>query len=390
MRRHRRLALLLVIPAALLAPGGSASAAPPFPFLPGLFCTFTALLPPRHIDLPAFVDAYVQNIPPAGQGKYVDPDSQPGARDAVVKAFNQARQGFVADGCTTLRAGNTNFRIFRAIDGDGTRLVIMQDRQGSTANRGWGLYIIRVQSTSPVVVEVPHACPDTHPKGPQCDGGDPFTQYVAVDAFRAASAHYLFVAGADRRANGKYDTEHPGEMITGTNGFCGNGPSSKAECSDAAHQPRGMFERIHEAAVDAMASGTPRVYQSHGFSSANHQDPEPIDNRNTSSAGGNGVDVTANVVVSSGEKTPSALATSVADAVEEGDPNVVHACLYLGAGTCSALGATHNVQKAHMHGGLFVHVEASEKVVTDRTDCTTANSPCLRLGEDIGVAVAKG
>jgi hypothetical protein len=71
----------------------------------------------------------------------------------------------------------------------------------------------------------------------------------------------------------------------------------------------------------------------------------------------------ANVVVSNGTNTPAGtLAERVAVALEAKDSQFFFVCLATGAGTCSELAATTNVQKDRMYGGSFVHVEVNESV----------------------------
>ena len=73
------------------------------------------------------------------------------------------------------------------------------------------------------------------------------------------------------------------------------------------------------------------------------------------------------------------LAEKVAVAVEAKDSIFFSVCLATGAGTCSDLAATKNVQKDHMFGGSFVHVEANESVYV-------CDSPCRR--DQLAQAVA--
>jgi hypothetical protein len=93
-----------------------------------------------------------------------------------------------------------------------------------------------------------------------------------------------------------------------------------------------------------------------------------------------GIGGIANVVVSNATKTPAGtLAEKVAVAVEAKDSPFFSVCLATGGGTCSDLAATKNVQKDHMFGGSFVHVEANEKVYV-------CGSPCKR--DQLAQAVA--
>jgi hypothetical protein len=208
------------------------------------------------------------------------------------------------------------------------------------------------QNLSKLVVEVPHACSRKNSKVPNvCEGGDTDSHLVGVEAFRAANARYLFINGAQRNAT---------------------------SLSDVAHQPESAFEKIHEAALDPKQKGlgaSAKVYQAHRFSMENHDGKKaPRDNVKP------GTGTVANVVVSNATKTPSGtLAEKVAVAVEAKDSLFFFVCLATGAGTCSDLAATTNVQKDHMYGGSFVHVEANQTVYV-------CDSPCRR--DQLAQAVA--
>jgi hypothetical protein len=121
------------------------------------------------------------------------------------------------------------------------------------------------------------------------------------------------------------------------------------------------------------------VYQAHRFFTENHdgknEDPRPpVDNVKPGTGG------IADVVVSNGTNTPTGtLAEKVAVAVEAKDSRFFFVCLATGVRTCSDLAATTNVQKDHMYGGSFVHVEANESVYV-------CGSPCRR--DQLAQAVA--
>ena len=206
------------------------------------------------------------------------------------------------------------------------------------------------------MVEVPHACSRKNSKVPNgCEGGDTDSHLVGVEAFRSANARYLFINGAQRNAT---------------------------SLSDVAHQPESAFEKIHEAALDPIQMGlgaNAKVYQAHRFFTGNHDgkngDPRSTGRQCEARYGG-----VADVVVSNGTNTPTGtLAETVAAAVEAKDSLFFSVCLANGAGTCSDLAATTNVQKDHMYGGSFVHVEANESVYV-------CGSPCKR--DQLAQAVA--
>jgi hypothetical protein len=297
------------------------------------------------IDLKQTVDAFVQSIPGTGQGGYKDPAADLTARSRLVQGFQKARNGQLSAAKKQLALVNYSAALY--VDSVTRReLVILQEQKVNGAYpRAWGLYVIarpRKQSMSNMVVEVPHACPKVPDR---CDGGDTESHLVGVEAFRSAKARYLFINGAQRNAT---------------------------SLSDVAHQSESPFEKIHEAALDPMRKGLgakAKVYQAHRFFTGNHNgqngDPTPpVDNVNP------GIGGVANVVVSNGTNAPTGtLAETVAVAVEAKDPLFFFVCLATGVATCSDLAATTNVQKDHMYGGSFVHVEVNESVYVCGTPC---------------------
>jgi len=297
------------------------------------------------IDLKHTVDTFVQSIPCTRQGGYKDPATDLIARARLVKAFQTVSNGQLSRASKELAMVNYTAR--RYVDSVTRReVVILQEQKVKGAYpRAWGLYVIACppkRNLSKLVVEVPHACPNG-----RCDGGDTDSHLVGVEVFRAANARYLFINGAQRNAT---------------------------SLSDVAHEPESPFEKIHEAALDPKQRGLgpkAKVYQSHRFFSGNHNgqngDPSPpVDNVNPGTGG------VADVVVSNGANTSSGtLVETVAVAVEAKDSLFFLVCLATGVGTCSDLAATTNVQKDHMYGGSFVHVEVNETVYF-------CGSPCRR------------
>jgi hypothetical protein len=307
------------------------------------------------IDLKQAVDEFVRSIPGSKQGGYKDPNYDPIARTRLVEGFKKARNGELS--AATEQLALVNYKASLYVDsGTGREVVILQEQKDKGAYpRAWGLYVIAwppKQNLSNLVVEVPHACPPNVPNQPKvCDGGDTNSHLVGVEAFRAANARYLFINGAQRNAT---------------------------SLSDVAHQPESPFEKIHEAALDPKQMGlgaNAKVYQAHRFSTDNHDGKNaPRDNVKP------GTKSVANVVVSNATKTPAGtLAEKVAVAVEAKDSLFFFVCLATGGGTCSNLAATTNVQKDHMFGGSFVHVEANEWVYA-------CGSPCRR--DQLAQAVA--
>ena len=310
------------------------------------------------IDLKEAVDTFVQSIPDSGQGGYKDPTNDLIARTRLVEGFKKARNGQLSGARKQLALVNYTATLY-VDSGTGREVVILQEQKVKDAYpRAWGLYVIAwppKQNLSNLVVEVPHACPNVPNVPNGCDGGDRDSHFVGVEAFRSANAHYLFINGAQRNAT---------------------------FLSDVAHQPESPFEKIHEAALDPKQMGLgakAKVYQAHRFFTGNHDGkkgdpPPPVDNVKP------GIGGVADVVVSNGTNTPTGtLAERVAVAVEAKDSLFFFVCLATGIGTCSDLAATTNVQKDHMYGGSFVHVEVNESVYV-------CGSPCRR--DQLAQAVA--
>ena len=357
---HRRFRSLAAIGRDLFLLGRSQSRMALFSVLTCLIVTSSiAQAATPAIDLKDAVDEFVRSIPGSKQGGYKDPSYDPIARTRLVEGFKKARDGDLS--AATEQLAWVNYKASLYVDsGTGREVVILQEQKDKGAYpRAWGLYVIAwppKQNLSKLVVEVPHACPPNVPNKPNvCDGGDTDSHLVGVEAFRSANARYLFINGAQRNAT---------------------------SLSDVAHQPESPFEKIHVAALDPKQKGlgaNAKVYQAHRFSTDNHdgknKDPQPPKDNVKPGTGG-----VANVVVSNATKTPTGtLAEKVAVAVEAKGSAFFFVCLATGGGTCSNLAATTNVQKDHMFGGSFVHVEANESVYV-------CDSPCRR--DQLAQAVA--
>ncbi|MGH2777780.1 MAG: hypothetical protein ACRDJB_03935 [Actinomycetota bacterium] len=301
------------------------------------------------INLETVIGGFVQSIPEADTFGYADPDGDPEGVRALVEGFADVVNGDLMAACQALAP--VGYGLVLTTDSKtGRDVVLLRERRGVDGfARAWGLFVVSwppSANPSTLVVETPHACPHTVERG--CEGGDRLTHLVAVQVFREADARYLFINGADRRANGEF------------------GPSEceqNSTCADIAHQPESPFEKIHEVAMAGLGPRA-KVYQSHRFLSSNH---DPVDNVSPGTSG------TANVVVSTGTTRPSRIARDIAVGIEAAERSFFHVCLFSASASCSQLGATRNVQKDHMFGGRFVHVEANEKVV--REPC---GSPCRR------------
>jgi hypothetical protein len=377
-RSAKRRACLLII--LLLAPAGCRSAregggeeadtrsrpasGPAFLANP---CSVTATFPP--VDLAAEVNTFAQSIP--SEGGYVDPGTDRDTRDRIVQAFEVlVRDRRPGEACTKLLGSGYHLQL-ASDSATGQQLIIFrEDLVDGAYRRAWGLYVVAWNTAffdfgpvpSGLVVEAPHACPDSA-GGQACRSGDTASHLAAVKVFREGRARYLFVNGADRRAGGTFSAAD-----------C----EANSACSDVAHQPDSLFEKIHEAAVLADHGGLgvdARVVQLHRFNKACHDgdpatpcssgDDGPLIDNVASGGSGNGAGGAANVAVSNGSGATSSLAADVAAAVERADASFFHVCLFKTGTRCSELGATRNVQGRHMGGGRFVHVEANQDVLGD-------------------------
>lgn len=311
------------------------------------------------IDLRTVVDEFVKSIPAGKTYGYADPKGDPNGVNALVQGFAKIVDGDLVAACQVLEP--VAYRVILTTDNNtGRDLVLLRETRGNNGYaRAWGLYVISwlsAASSSALAVEAPHSCP--YLTQGECAEGDRLTHFVAVRVFREANARYLFINGADRSANDKFGAD-----------MC----EQVSRCADVAHQPGSPFEKIHDKAVSGLGSGA-KVYQSHRFLFASHRDV--VDNYPPGTSG------PANVVVSTGTTTPSPIAKDVARRIEDADRSFFHVCLFNDLDDCSQLGATKNVQKDHMSGGRFVHVEASDGVVQE--PCGT---PCRR--DQLASAIAE-
>lgn len=309
------------------------------------------------IDLQTAINDFVQSVPAADTSGYADPKRDPEGVNAFIQGFANVAAGDLTAACRALAP--VAYRAVLTTDSKtGRDVVLLLETRGQNGYaRAWGMYIVSWPPTvnpSTLIVEVPHACPHTVETG--CGEGDRFTHLVAVKVFQDANARYLFINGADRRANGDFGPDE-----------CEN----DSRCADVAHQPESPFERIHEKAADGLGSSV-KIYQSHRFLSRRHLDLK--DNVPPTSE-------VANVVVSTGTMSPSPLAEDVAGGIERAESSFFHVCIFNASDDCSKLGATKNVQRKHSPEGRFIHVEASDDVVRD-----SCGTPCRR--DELATAIA--
>jgi len=178
-------------------------------------------------------------------------------------------------------------------------------RENKPIQKGWGLYVFRVDSTSNIIIEAPHPLYDRR------------TPSVALNIYRALDARALLIAGAHRNANSDGS-------------------------ADMAHTTESIFQSVHEALSQEIqvASGNVIILQIHGFHTSKHAGyPQ--------------------AVFGFGEKIQPAefaLAQKLGDALSEQGINV---------GLCTGdvwqdLCGTTNAQASTMNGGMFIHIELDE------------------------------
>ena len=254
-------------------------------------------------DLQTYVDEFVAGIPGRDSGGYDAPTST--ERQTFMSAVESVLSQNLQQAATTLDP--LRYDVVRYTDtATGREAVLLRERKvdGKYPN-AWGLYAF-ANNASGLIVEVPHPVADVN------------TEDVGVQAFRAADARAVLLAGAHRYANG-----------------------ADPAPADMAHNTDSVFDAVHRR---LLASGV-RVLQPHGFG------------EHTRSLVGH------DVVVSDGSSETSSVVVAVASALTgEG----FSTCLYDGA-LCWQLGATTNVQgtSTRAAGAHFAHVESYTAIRTD-------------------------
>jgi hypothetical protein len=180
-------------------------------------------------------------------------------------------------------------------------------REKRPIQKGWGLYVFRVDSTSNIIVEAPHPLYDRR------------TPSVALDIYRALDARALLIAGAHRNANSDGS-------------------------ADMTHVTESIFQSVHVALsqVTQAVSGDVIILQIHGFHTSKHEGyPQ--------------------VVFGFGEKiqpTEFAVAQKLKDALLEQE---------IIAGLCTGdvwrdLCGTTNAQATITSRVVFMHIELDESI----------------------------
>ena len=242
-------------------------------------------------------------MPRADTGGYVPPTKAEQADFSKLVSLIISNQ--LAD--TIRLAEQNNYTLNYYVDRGDEEAMSYLLREKRPIEKGWGLYAIRLDSSSKIIVEAPHPLFDQR------------TPSVALDIYRALAARALLIAGAHRNANG-----------TGT--------------ADAAHKTDTIFHSVHETLSRDIAatSGDVVVLQIHGYHTSKH-------------------DGYPQVVIGFGREiqpVESLLAQKLEAALTEQGISV---------GVCTGdiwldLCAEKNVQAAAMEGGAFLHHEMYEEL----------------------------
>ena len=206
-------------------------------------------------------------------------------------------------------ATKNNYRIDYYVDRGDQYAMSYLLREQEPIQKGWGLYAIRFDSMSNIIIEAPHPIYDRR------------TPSVALDLYRVLDARALMVAGAHRNAN-------------------------EDKSADVAHAKESIFQSIHIALTEEMeaTSGNVIILQIHGFHASKHKGyPQ--------------------VVFGLGEK-PLPQEIAIAEKIKE-----ALAKQGIRAGVCTGvesnlleLCAKTNVQGAVTKKGTFIHIELEEDI----------------------------
>jgi hypothetical protein len=248
-------------------------------------------------------------MPRADSGDYVGPTEKEQAdfsRLVSLIISNQLTE-------TVLLAEENHYTLSYYVDRGDDEAMSYLLREKRPIEKGWGIYAIRLDSASNIIVEAPHPLFDRN------------TPSIALQVYRALDARALLVAGAHRNANGEGS-------------------------ADVAHNTSTIFHEVHKTLSRHIAStsGNVIVLQIHGFHTSKH-------------------DGYPSVVVGFGEEmqpAESVLGQQLEAAfVERG----------ISVGLCIGdvwldLCGERNVQAAAMERGVFIHIELDEEMRKDHED----------------------
>lgn len=172
-----------------------------------------------------------RNMPRADSENYVIPSEREQADFAklvsLIYAENLAQTVSLAD--------EHNYTLSYYVDRGDNYAMSYLLRETRPIEKGWGLYAVRMESASNIIVEAPHPLFDKR------------TPSVALDIYRALDARAFLIAGAHRNAN-------------------------QDGSADVAHQANSIFHAMHEVLSQEIKtiSGDVIILQIHGFHSSNH------------------------------------------------------------------------------------------------------------------------
>jgi hypothetical protein len=280
---------------------------PPLPPIsyPNLTLTASPILDTVKGSFRNQISILEKNMPRAKSEGYLPPTNKEQADFAELVAM--LGSGDLAH-AVDLATGN-DYTLNYYVDRGDNYAVSYLLREQRPIQKGWGLYALRLDSTSNIIIEAPHPLYDKR------------TPTVALDIYRALDARALLIAGAQRNAN-------------------------RDKSADVAHAPESIFQSVHLALSQEIqtASGDVIILQIHGFHASKHKGyPQ--------------------VVFGLGEKPLQkevAIAQKIKDALSE---QGISAGLCMGIGSeLEDLCAKTNVQGSIMNEGAFIHIELDEKI----------------------------
>jgi hypothetical protein len=173
-----------------------------------------------------------ENMPRSGSESYVVPTEQEQTDFAKLVSMIHTQDLAQAASLAMEQSYTLSYYVDRGDDYAMSYLL----RENRPIEKGWGLYAIRVDSTSNIIVEAPHPLYDRR------------TPSLAVDIYRALDARALLIAGAHRNAN-------------------------RDGAADVAHAPESIFQSVHLALSHEIQvkSGQVIILQIHGFHSSKHE-----------------------------------------------------------------------------------------------------------------------
>jgi hypothetical protein len=183
-------------------------------------------------------------------------------------------------------------------------------REKLPIQKGWGLYVFRMEPSNNIIIEAPHPLADKR------------TPRIALDLYRALNARALLIAGAHRDAN-------------------------KNGSADSAHASKTIFQTVHLALYQETRNlkETAVFLQIHGFAADNHPEyPQVV-------LGYNWED----------DPEKDLLLQNIVDAMRYNEIEV---------GVCNGdayqnLCGKNNVQGLVIKDGIFIHVELNESIRRD-------------------------